>query len=187
MSRKFAREKLDKIQMDYGILYVNHGEASQRLVGPTRGGVTVQVMKELRDIEFDGRIGKTKDLQVIDAIDAKVTLNNLTVSRQDVLDYMPWIQETGTDPDFVQEVTDVSIGVVESDNYFVNITVFGKQVGGGYKKVTLINAMNEADFSMLLAQKGEAEIALEIFAHWDVDDSTPAEKLITIEDVASIA
>lgn len=191
MSRKYPTAQIESIQIDYGIVYVNYGLAGVRRLGPTRGGATFEAMKELRDIEYDGRIGKSK-LQVIDAIDAVLKVINLDTSRENLKMAMPYIVETGAgtveDP-YVLEVTAASIGLLEDEKYFENVTMFAKLVGGGYKKITLYNAMNESDFSLAAVQKAEGTISLEIYAHWEVDedDVTNVDKLFTIEDVAAIA
>lgn len=64
------------------------------------------------------------------------------------------------------------------------MTMFAKVVGGGYKKITLYNAMSEADFTLTAAPKSEGEMPLEVYAHWDpMDDTQP---LYEIEDVDAI-
>ena len=39
-----------------------------------------------------------------------------------------------------------SVGIIPEEAYLKNVTMFAKVVGGGYKKITLFNAMSEADF-----------------------------------------
>ena len=188
MSKKYPAAQIEAIQIDYGIVYVDYGEVTQRRLGPTRGGATFTVTKELRDIEYDGRIGKTK-LQVIDAIDAMLAVVNLDTSHENLKLAMPYLVESGVDPDFVLTAEENSIGLVASGKYNKNVTMFAKLVGGGYKKIVLFNAMNEADFSIAAVQKAEGTVSLEIYAHWEVDedDVNNVDKLFTIEEVAAIA
>ena len=184
---KYKTEQIEAIQIDYGIVYVDYGEATERRLGPTRGGATFEVMKELRDIEYDGRIGKSK-LQVIDAIDAVLKVVNLDTSHDNLKLAMPYLVETGIDPDLVLEATEASIGLIADGKYNANITMFAKLVGGGYKKIVLFNALNESDFSIAAVQKAEGTVSLEIYAHWEVDedDVTNVDKLFTVEEVAAI-
>ncbi len=78
-----------------------------------------------------------------------------------------------------------ALGVIPDEAYLKNITMFAKVIGGNYKKITLYNAMSEADFTLTAAPKGEGEMPLEVYAHWDAyDDTAP---LYEIEDVPSIA
>ena len=60
-----TQEQIENIQIDYGIVYVNYGEVGEAQLAPTRGGGTVTITKNIRDIEFDGRKGKTKGMQVV--------------------------------------------------------------------------------------------------------------------------
>ena len=77
-----------------------------------------------------------------------------------------------------------AVGIVPDAAYLTNVTMFAKTAAGTYKKITLFNAMNEANFS-LAAPKSEGEIGLEISAHWDPTDDTT--DLYQIEDVAGLA
>ena len=186
---KYKRAQLDKVQIDYGIIYINYGEVDERKLGPTRGGGTFEATQTIRDIEFDGRLGKTKGLQTIDFIDAKLSVNTLSVTNDDLKILMPYLVESGADPDFVYTATEASLGLIPNEDYLKNVTMFAKTVDGEYKKITLYNAMNEAPFSFAAVDKAEAEVSMEIFAHWEVDedDVENVDKLFQIEEVASIA
>jgi len=186
---KYKRAQLDKIQIDYGIIYINYGEIDARKLGPTRGGGTFEATQTIRDIEFDGRIGKTKGLQTIDYIDAKLVVNNLAVTNDDLEIIMPYLTKSGTDPDFIYTAEESSLGLIPNEDYLKNVTMFAKLIDGSYKKITLYNAMNEAPFSFAAVDKNEAEVSMEIFAHWEVDedDAGNIDKLFQVEEVASIA
>jgi len=62
--------------------------------------------------------------------------------------------------------------------------MFAKLMNGQYKKITLYNAMSESEFTLAAKPKGEAEIKLEISAHWDAFDD--AMDLFKVEDIANI-
>jgi len=62
--------------------------------------------------------------------------------------------------------------------------MFAKVVGGGYKKITLYNAMSESEFSLTAAPKNEGEMPLEVYAHWDPMDDDAV--LYDIEDIDDI-
>lgn len=178
-----TQQQVENIQIDHGIVYVNYGEDDQKMLGPTRGGGQFQVTKNIRDIEFDGRQGKTKGLQVVDEIDAQLTVTHLDASLETLRLAMPY----ATYDETAKKLTCAgdNVGIVPEEAYLKNVTMFAKVVGGGYKKITLFNAMSEADFTLTAAPKGEGEMPLEVYAHWDpMDDTQP---LYEIEDVASIA
>ena len=50
---------VNKIQIDEGVVVINYGESDEKVLGPTRGGAEFTVTPSIRDIEFDGRKGKT--------------------------------------------------------------------------------------------------------------------------------
>lgn len=176
-----TQQQLESIQIDYGIVFVNYGEVDQKQLGPTRGGGTFSATKNIREIEFDGRKGKTKGAQVVDEINAMLSVTHLDTTMATLALAMPYATLAG------DSITCKSsdVGVLGSESYLKNVTMFAKTVKGEYKKITLYNAMSENDFSLSAAPKAEGTIALEIYAHWDATDDT--KDLFKIETVASIA
>ena len=175
-----TQAQIESIQIDYGIVYVNFGEVGEALLGPTKGGATFDVKATRRDIEFDGMKGKSKGLQVIDDINAMLIVNTINASMDTAALAMPFATLAAG----VLTCKSAAVGIVASASYLTNITMFGRTVAGEYKKITLYNAMNEKDFSLACKPKGEGEIGLEIYAHWD--PTNDAADLYQIEDVASI-
>lgn len=178
--------QIENIQIDYGIIYKDYGETTEELLGPTRGGGTLEITKELRDIETDQSKGKSKGLQVIDSINAKLSVNNLDTSIETLALALPFATLAGdgdtTPYTLTGETTDV--GVIADSAYLTNITMFAKVIGGGYKKITLYNAMNEADFELAAEPNAEGEVEAEFYAHWDPTDDTA--DLFEIADVDTI-
>lgn len=185
---KYSKAQLDKIQTNFGIVYADYGETSERKLGPTRGGATFEATATLRDIEYDGRQGKTKGLQTIDFIDAKLMIPTLSISIDDLKLILPQAVVSGISPNEVLTIDDTSLGIIPDEDYLKNITMFAKTVDGKFKKITLFNAMNEAPMSLAAVDKAEGVVNLEIFAHWEVDedDVNNVNKLYTVEEVDTI-
>lgn len=175
------KEQIENIQIDYGIVFVNYGEVDEKQLAPTRGGGTFTVTKNIRDIEFDGRKGKTKGAQVADEINAMLSVSLLNTSMENLALAMPW----ATYSDGKLSAKSSNLGVIQDSAYLSNITMFAKVVGGGYKKITLYEAMTENDFSLAAAPKAEGVVTLEVHAHWDAEDDTA--DLYDIEDVGAIS
>ena len=173
-------EQVENIQIDYGLVYVNLGVTGERKLGPSRGGGTFTVTKTLRDIEFDGSRGKTKGMQHIDDVNAMLSVVNLDTSMDNLAIAMPF----ATYESDVLTCKSSNIGIVPDGAYLSNVVMFAKLISGGYKKITLFNAMAENDFSLAAVPKGEGVVSLEIHAHWDVLDDD--EDLYKIEDVLSL-
>lgn len=175
-----TKEQIENIQIDYGLVYVNYGETGERRLAPTRGGGTFTVTKNIRDIEYDGRKGKTKGMQVVDEINAMLSVPLLDTSMENLALAMPWATYSG---EKLSAQSD-NLGVIQDSAYVENITLFAKIIGGGYKQITLYNAMSENDFSLSAAPKSEGVITLEVSAHWDAEDDTA--DLYDIQDIETI-
>lgn len=175
-----TEQQIENIQIDHGIVFANYGEEDQRMLGPTRGGGGFTVTANIRNIEYDGRKGRTKGLQVIDELDAQLTVTHLDSSLETLALAMPYAK---LDNDKIT-CGSASMGIIPEEAYLKNVTMFCKTVGGEYKKITLYSALSEADFALTAAPKGEGEMPLEVYAHWDPKDSE--QDLYTIEDVEAI-
>lgn len=177
---RLTQVQIENIQIDYGLVYINYGETEERQLAPTRGGGTFTVTKNIREIEYDGRKGKTKGMQVVDEINAMLSVPLLDTSMENLALAMPW----ATYSDGKLSAESGNLGVIQDSAYLSNVTLFAKVIGGGYKKITLYNAMTENDFSLAAAPKAEGVVTLEVHAHWDAEDDTA--DLYDIEDVESI-
>ena len=175
-----TQEQIENIQIDYGIVFVNYGEVGEAQLAPTRGGGTVTITKNIRDIEFDGRKGKTKGMQVVDEANAMLSVPLMDTSMDSLAKAMPWATYAASK----LSVKSTNLGVISDSAYLTNITLFAKVIGGGYKKITLYSAMNESDFSLAAVPKDEGVIQLEVYAHWDPKDDT--KDLCDIEDIETI-
>lgn len=175
-----TQEQIENIQIDYGLIYLNYGVTGERQLAPTRGGGTFTVTKNIRDIEFDGRKGKTKGMQVVDEINAMLSVPLLDTSMDNLALAMPWATYAGG------KISGKSgdLGVIQDSAYVENVTLFAKVIGGGYKQITLYNAMAENDFSLAAVPKSEGVITLEVSAHWDAKDDTA--DLYDIQDIETI-
>lgn len=179
----FKKEKLQEIQIDYGIVFKNYGEVDQERVGPTRGGGQLTVTATYRQIEHDGSAGPTKGLEVVDDIVAVLAVTNLDSSLDSLSLSLPYAKYDKDNKKIT--VNRESIGVVKDAAFLKNITMFAKTVKGEYKKITLFNAMSKNDFVLAAVPKGEGTVALEIHAHWDPEDD--AADYLTIEDVSTFS
>lgn len=178
---KLTQEQIENIQIDYGIVFVNYGEDGEVQLAPTRGGGSFSVTKNIRELEYDGRKGKTKGMQVVDEINATLSVTLLSAAMDNLALAMPWATYSAGK----LSATSENLGVIKDSAYLDNITMFAKVVGGGYKKITLYNAMAENDFSLVAAPKAEGVIQLDVSAHWDATDDTA--DLYDIEDVENIS
>ena len=180
MGDGLTQEQLESIQIDYGILYANYGEPTQERIGPTRGGGEFNVTANIREIDYDGRKGKTKGAQVIDELNAMLKFSLMNTALATLAKFMP----QGTYDAENGKISAASLGVIPASKYLDNLTMFAKVVGGSYKMIVIYNAMNEANFVLPAAPKAEGVIPVEVHAHWDYADPS---KLYDIEDIENIS
>ena len=180
MQRQITQTQLENIQIDYGMIYIDFGLATERRLGPTKGGGEFKAVATIRGIEYDGQVGPTKGVQVVDDITATLTVASLDTSMADVALAMPWATYAASKVTGAQS----NVGVIASAAYFTNLTMFAKCVGGTYKKIQLMNVMNEGEFGINAAPKAEGTVAFTFTAHWDATDAT--DNLFTVESVLTM-
>jgi hypothetical protein len=182
MARLTSTEK-QSLQLGYGMVYVNYGEATQRKLGPTKGGTTLTVTQEGHYIEFDGASGKEKDTYVVDAIMASLTTVIKSLSQEDLMLAIPF----ATIASDIITVGRENVGLMPAASYLTNITVFGRMGDGQLKKATLYNAAALNGLSAAFVPKGEGEYQLVFDAHLDGEKAANLDLLVQIEDVANIS
>ena len=183
-----TQAQVDKIQIDEGVVYINYDETTEEKLGPTRGGGEFSATQTIRDIEFDGRVGKTAGMQVIEGQEAVLKINCLCCSNGVIKKVLPGCVVTEATQSAPEKISNARAGVLPngtSDSvYLKNVTMFAKLMDGSYKKITLKNALHEAGFTIKAVQKAENELAMEFYAHYDIANLNG--ELYSIEEVASL-
>lgn len=175
-----TQTQLDKIVIDEGLIYLDDGLASEVLLGPCRGGGEFSATATYRDIEFDGKRGKTKGLKVIEEMNAMLKVTILDHDQQLMGKLIPFVDVAITP----FAITSAVPGVVPATKFFTNVVMYAKTIDGEYKKITLYNPLNEAPYNINAKPKSESEFALEFHAHWD--PITITNDLYKVEEVAAI-
>lgn len=181
MVTNLTTKQIESIQIDEGLIFFDYGETSQELLAPTRGGGEFVATVTVRDIEFDGRHGKTAGTQVIEEQGASLKVTTLCMSQENLALAIPNCTIANSEG---KTLSNPKTGVIPMTAYRKNVTMFCKTIGGKYKKITIYNAMHETGITAKAVQKAEGELALELIAHyphsdldgklWEVDEiSTP--------------
>lgn len=84
MPQELTKEQIENIVIDMGVVYVNYGELGEKILAPVRGGNQFLVERTIRDIEFDGRKGKTKGMRRIIEENAKLVVNLMDLSMDNL-------------------------------------------------------------------------------------------------------
>lgn len=180
-----TQAQVNKIQIDEGLIFIDYGTANERKLAPTRGGGEFTATMTIRDIEFDGRVGKTAGTQVIESQEAVLKVNSLCCSQKELQFALPGCRVTGTGDAAV--IKNAKAGVlsaaVGSSVYCTNVVMFAKLLDGKFKKITIFSPMNEGALGIKAVQKAENELALEIYAHYGIGNLNG--DLYQIEEVSA--
>lgn len=167
MVTNLTTKQIESIQIDEGLIFLNYGESTQRLLAPTRGGGEFAATVTVRDIEFDGRHGKTAGTQVIEEQGASLKVTTLCMSQENLALAIPTCTVSNAEGNAIKNPP---TGVIPMSAYLKNVTMFAKTIGGKYKKIIIYNAMHETGFTAKAVQKAEGELALELLAHYPHSD-----------------
>lgn len=157
---------IQKIQIDEGIVVVNYGETGEKVLGPTRGGAEFTATPSIRDIEFDGRKGKSKGMQVKDGEDVSLKVNTLCCSLENLKLAIPGASIANN------KITPGNFGVIGPDSYISNVAIITKMIDNTFTIITIKNAMHEGAFGYKGVSKSENEHNLEFLGHYDPTSST---------------
>jgi len=182
MVTNLTTNQIESIQIDEGVIFLNYGTANQVLLAPTRGGGEFTASVTVRDIEFDGRHGKTAGMQVIEEQSASLKVTTIGLTQENLAAMVP-TATVGADSG--KTVKNPRTGYIAVSNYLENVTMICKTIGGKFKKIVIYNAMHETGFGFKAQQKAEGELALELLAHYSHEDLDG--DLWEVSDVTSYA
>ena len=141
----------EKILLGYGTFSV--GETP---IGLTRGGGTLTIEREFREMEADGDMGPVEGRVVIDREVAKLTVNALDMfTSAEMIKYYPALEETvGT--------LSSTLKIIEGDHN--DVTWTGKTKDGKSVTITIENAINMGNIEWTIEDKNEVVPSLEFTA-----------------------
>lgn len=163
MVTNLTKQQIESIQIDESVIFLDYGETTERFLAPTRGGGEFAATVSVRDIEFDGRHGKTAGTQVIEEQGASIKVTTLCMSQENLALAIPNCTIVSEDG---KTIKNPKTGVIPLEAYLKNITMFAKLISGKYKKITIYNPMHETGFTAKAVQKAEGELAFEFLAHY---------------------
>lgn len=167
MVTNLTKQQIESIQIDESVIFLDYGEDTEQFLAPTRGGGEFAATVTVRDIEFDGRHGKTAGAQVIEEQGASIKVTTLCMSQENLARAIP---SCVVEDDEGKTIKNPKTGVIPLSAYLKNITMFAKLISGKYKKITIYNPMHETGFTAKAVQKAEGELAFEFLAHYPHTD-----------------
>lgn len=163
-----TEKEIQKVQIDEGVIVIDYGEDTEFVLAPCRGGGEFSAKAKIRDIDFDGKNGKTAGMQAVEEQEAFLKVNTICMSQENLIRAMPWCRVEGEGDSKV--IKNPKMGVIPESAYSKNVTMFAKLIDGKYKKITIYKGMHEDGISTKAVQKAEGELALNFFAHYSTDE-----------------
>lgn len=173
ITTNLTTQEINKIQIDEGVLILDYGETTERPLLPCRGGGEFSATATVRDIEFDGRVGKTQGLQTIDDQAASLKATIINMSQQNLALAMPFCRMYNAQGEEITAslaaepatIKNPKTGIIPDTAYLKNVTMFAKLIDGTFKKITIHCPMHEGGISAKATQKAEGELPFEFMAH----------------------
>lgn len=138
-----------------------------KLLGATKGGGSFKAIPTFREIEIDGMRGALKGAKLLESWEVSMSANLVEVTTdtiQSALGISASVEESE------KEYTKITGRMcVKDDDYIGNITWVGNLSGSEEPVIIQIyNALNTAGIELAAEDKGEAVIATEFVAHFDM-------------------
>lgn len=181
MITNLTKKQIENIQIDEGLIFLDYGEETERFLAPTRGGGEFSASATVRDVEFDGRHGKTAGVQVIEDQSASLKVTTLDMSQENLALSIPNCTVENTEG---KKIKNPKTGPIDEGAYLKNVTMFAKTFGRHYKKISILNSMHEGGLNVKAVQKAEGELALEFLAHYHYSDLDG--DLWSVEDLSAL-
>jgi hypothetical protein len=160
--------------LDAGVVYVDYGLATERILGATSGGNQFVVEREIREIEVDGVKGKVKGLRRIITENAMMTVNLKEMGTENIkLALSGSTSSSVLGSDGLTKTHDEirSSGKVADADYKDNIAIVAKISGTDKPIVCIIeNALSDGNFEIGVEDKNEAVVPVQFSAHYDPAD-----------------
>ena len=163
MKTGITPDTYERLLLDQGLVYVDYGESTQRLVGATSGGNKIDISREIRQMKFDGAPGDVKGDKRVVGVTAKLTVNISEFSTENILMANPGASKTtGSTHDAIAVARNIQEG-----DYFKNVALVLAKAGTDELFVyKLSNALALNGFSLDAKEKAEGVATIEFTGHY---------------------
>jgi hypothetical protein len=173
-----TKETVDRFVIDAGAVYLNLGEAEERLLGATRGGNEFTIDQDIKLIEIDGVKGATMGARRIVESNATLKVNLLELTTENIMLAIAGADATDyTDPSIEPAPATPSHDRIRrtrnlSDLDFIkSISVVGKISGSAENIiVTIYNALSDDSFELSFEDREEGVLEITFTAHYDPEN-----------------
>lgn len=149
----------------YGL---NDGTAMR--LGSTEGGGEFSANRSINEMDFDGKLGPTKDMDRREEVSPELTAD-FQEFRKEVFEKAIVGSET-SNVDDVTDVVEITGDEIKTADYIDNIVFIGKRKDGKPIMFEIENVLAEGDLSISTDHGGESVIPITFRARFDVEDAT---------------
>ena len=112
----------ESIIFDAGVLYKNFVSPAEpgEILGATRGGSEFNLNAEMREVEVDGAPGPVKGLKRFVRVAPEITINLLSLTKENILMAIPGAKATPGDTEF-EGYDVITSGQIQDEHYFDNL------------------------------------------------------------------
>lgn len=172
----YSSKTAERYLMDAGAVYKNltfdavTGEASGTLLGATNGGNEFVIEQETREIEVDGVKSRTKGGTILVREDANLTVNLKELTADNVALAIAGSVVGVSEIAGYKEIT--GKGRIDIADYTDSIALVSR-LSGSDKPVIIVlnNVLSMEGFTLPTEDEGEATVALNLGAHYDIDEA----------------
>lgn len=167
-----TKETLQSMVLDAGVVYLNYGLESEKVLGATSGGNKFSVEREIKTTEVDGARGKVKGLRRLIAENVSLTTNLKELNARNIqLALAGSTLSDVMDEDLVPKKTHDKITTssnIQDNDYLENISLVAELSGSKDPVIiTLYNALSDGSFEMGLTDTEEAVVEVTFSAHYN--------------------
>lgn len=165
-------EKAKDVLLGEGVLYKDLDETGEAVIGATRGGVKLEVEKEINPITYDGSLGDTKGLKRVLRELPKFVISFLTLNYQNLAYGVNVTVSDGTDQDGTYK--EISFDTTfDSTDILDNIGYVGKKANGDSCKIKVLKAFNMDSISFEFKEKDEIVVEMTYTGFYTYGSTTP--------------
>lgn len=167
MKTGLTADTFERLIYDQGLVYIDYGLGTQRLLGATRGGNKAEVMPEIRKMPFDGAPGDVIGDKRKTGGSYKLTVNVVEHVTDNIVMAIPGSSYTSNAThDIITDSTQIADG-----DYLTNVTlILEKSKTSTVYMIKFSNCLVLSGYTIDGKEKDEAVNTLEFTAHYAVTD-----------------
>lgn len=144
------------ILLSEGVVYINHGEAGEAVIGATRGGSKLQIEKPIKVVAYDGAYGETENMRRTEMYIIRLVINFLKINYTTLAYGTAMDVSDGSDADGTYKKMTFRLDFQDTD-VLTNVAFIGQKLTGEATFIKVLNALNISPISLEFKAKDEVK------------------------------